>query len=417
MKKFLLVLLFFLLVFLGLTYWSVAVQPEDVKLSEVVRPAEGKLASRDSVNVITSNLYTSNRVKRFMQGQNYRRAWAAEITAPVFHLDSMKILEEGGGQQTHSLDIKTPGGVIYSLRSVNKDPEPLIPDIAYKLGLENIVVDGISAQHPYGALLAAALAEPAGIFHTHPRVVFLPRQTDLKNYNEAYGDKLYLLEYETEGKVNWTPLKNIVEIVDTDDLQKMKLVHGKKLRIDQAAFVRARIFDLLIGDWDRHAKQWGWIMQERGDSLVGIPLPGDRDNAFFRIDGVIPTVLTNALVQPLVRPFEEDIDYIQGYVYPIDVYLLQSVPKEVFVTQAQYLQSTLSDQQIRKAFKAWPPALVDLNGQEISRKLKGRRDELVEYALEFKKAIDQRPLLEAPLKGSEDLNLPPNLQKCFDCLP
>lgn len=413
MKKFLLVLLILFLLLIGLTYWSTSVTPEEIKISEIIEPQNSK--NPDSVTVITSNLYESNQIKRFMQGRNYRDAWGVPIKAPVFILDTMQILEEGGGKQTHSLNLKSPSGIIFSLRSVNKDPEPLIPEAAKILGLENIIIDGISAQHPYGALLAASLSNAVGVLNTHPKVVFLPKQNKLGKFNKKYGDRVYLLEYETEGKVNWTPYKNVVEIMDTDDLQELKMKKEKHVRIDEQAFVRARLFDILIGDWDRHAKQWGWVVQKEGEQYTAIPLGGDRDNAFFRIDGVIPTILTNKLVQPLVRPFEEDIDHIPGYVYPVDIYFLKSAPENIFEEEARYLQKTLSDEILEQAFTAWPKELNDLNKKEILTKLKNRREKLVKYARAFKKEIDKKDLLKKPLKGSEDLELPKNLFQCFDC--
>lgn len=417
MKKLLLAILFLLLLFIILVYWSVSIYPDEVKISEVIAPqmAETNLRNLDSVTIIPSNRYEGNGIKRFMQGDNYRRAWSTPVKAPVFFLDSMEIVEEGGGHQTHSLRLKAPNNYIYSMRSVNKDPAPLIPDLARDLGLENIIIDGISAQHPYGAILAASLSKKAGVLHTHPQLVYTPKQSALGDFTNDYGNKLYLLEFETEGETNWTDYDSVVEIMDTDNLQELKMEKGDKVSLDERAFVRARLFDLLIGDWDRHAKQWGWVVQKSGDSYKAIPLAGDRDNAFFRIDGVIPTIITNHLVQPLVRPFEEDIDYIEGFVYPVDIYFLRSTPKEFFIEEAEKLQKIFSDEEIEDAFSAWPQQIRALNEEEITSKLKSRRDHLVEYAKAFKKEIDERELLQEPLNGSEDIKLPEKLKKCFNC--
>ncbi len=414
MKRFFLLLLILFLIFLGLIYWSVSIGPSEVKISEVMGSTEN-LKEGDSVLVITSNEYHSNTLKRFMQGQNYRKAWEASIKAPVFYLDSMEVLKEGGGKQTHSLKIQSPKGVEYSLRSINKDPEPLIPRTAKILGLENIVVDGVSAQHPFGALLAAALADHAEVLHTHPRVVYVPKQKHLGKFNEAYGNRLYLLEYETEGEENWTSIKNVLEILDTEDLQELKIEHGEKVQIDERAFVRTRLFDLLIGDWDRHAKQWGWVVKKYENKFIATPLAGDRDNAFFRIDGLIPTILTNELLQPKIRPFENDIDHLPGYVYPVDLYFLRTTPEEVFIEEARVLQELLPDQKIWEAFSVWPKEIRQLNADEIFEKLKKRRDRLVEYAVDFKKEINRRELSNKPLKGSEERELPKKLQRCFSC--
>ncbi|GAB2772141.1 hypothetical protein [Salinimicrobium soli] len=420
MKKILAILFILFLIFIVFTYWSVSVQPEEVKLSEVIEKENKNTSStNDSVWVIASNLYEGNGLKNFMQGKNYREAWATPIRVATVNLDTllggMRIVEEGGGHQTHSLKLKAPSGILYSLRSINKDPTPVVPDIARDLGLKNIVIDGISAQHPFGALLSAPLSEAAGVIHTHPRLFYVPKQKKLGKYNEAYGDKLYYLEYETEGKVNWTTIDSVMEILDTDDLQELRQKYGKRVSVDKETLVRARLFDLLIGDWDRHAKQWGWVVQKKDSSYFATPLAGDRDNAFFSIDGVLPAILTQKWIQPLVRSYEEEIDYMPGLVYPVDVYFLKNTPEEIFVEQAEYLQQHLTDDVLEAAFKAWPREINLINKKEILKKLKARREKLREYALEFKKEIDNKDLLQEPLKGSEDLELPEELLQCFDC--
>lgn len=418
MKKFFFFILFCLIVFFGLTYWSLSVGPSEIYISKIVEPeaitSEGS-QNTEKVKVSATNQYSANGLKRFMQGVNYRKAWETPVTAEILSLDSFEILDEGGGNQTKSLDILGPEGALYSLRSVNKDPTPLIPKVAKVLKLENIVRDGISAQHPYGALLAASLAEHAGLLHTHPKIVYVPEQKKLQKFSKPYGDRLYLLEYETEGDYNWTPYKNVVKIVETDELQEMKTELGKRLQIDTKKLIRARLFDLLIGDWDRHAKQWGWVLQQQEDQLVAIPLPGDRDNAFFRIDGVIPTILTNELVQPMVRPFEKDLDHIQGYVYPFDLYFLKNVSEKIFIEEAKALQESLTDEKMAAAMQQWPRELQQLNGDEILEKLISRRDKLQEYAIDFREEIERLDYPEVPLKGSEDLELPAHLKKCFEC--
>ncbi|MHA6280952.1 hypothetical protein ACXYMT_12300 [Salinimicrobium sp. CAU 1759] len=417
MKKLLIALLILVLLFFGLVYWSVSVQPSEVYISRLVEKAEANTALQEStpVTVVATNQYHSNALKRFMQGVNYRSAWEAPVEAQVFLLDSFKIDEEGGGNQTKSLKIIDKQGIVYSLRSINKDPDPLIPKAAKILNLENIVVDGVSAQHPYGAVLAAKLSQAVGVLSTKPKIVYVPKHKALERFEDQFGDRLFLLEYETEGEVNWTDINNVQEIVETDDLQELKAELGEKLKIDQQQLVRARLFDLLIGDWDRHSKQWGWALQQRSDRLVAIPIAGDRDNAFFRIDGVIPTILTNHLVQPMVRPFEEDIDHIPGFVYPFDLYFLKGVPKDVFINEAKYIQQQLTDKKIDEAIQEWPENLVRLNGKELAAKLKSRRNKLVKYAIEFHEVIEEKKALQVPLKGSEDLDLPPYLIKCFDC--
>ncbi|MGY5850175.1 hypothetical protein [Salegentibacter sp. F14] len=423
MKKTLWILLLVLLVLISLVYISVSSSDKEfdtVNIKEFNDLEHIDFSKHDSVVVAASSLYEGNILKSFIQGENYRQAWSAPVKVPVVFLDTlfggMKIVKEGGGSQTHSLRLEGPDGVLYSLRSVNKDPASHVPDFARSLGLENIVIDAISASHPYGAILSASLSEAAGVLHTHPWLVFVPRQDFLgEAYNQQYGNRLFLLEYETEGKKNWTKVEQVVEILDTKTLQQWKEKFGAAIRIDESALVRARLFDLLIGDWDRHAKQWGWVIQEKANRFTAYPLAGDRDNAFFNIDGVIPEIISNKNIEPMVRPFEQEIDYLPGLVYPHDVYFLRYTPEHIFSQEAKRLQKLLNDKVLDSAFTVWPDNIYELDGKEIKTKIKGRRAHLVETAREFHSIISERELLSEPLKGSEDLQISPQLLQCFEC--
>ncbi|WP_235989292.1 hypothetical protein [Psychroserpens algicola] len=424
MKKLFIGLLVIIVVFVLLLYWSLSSTDKQFKRNELINIDSVEsinFKDYDSVMVAASTLYDADEIKRLMQGEHYRKVWAAPVKVPVVFLDTLfggvTIIEEGGGKQTHSLKLKADNGVLYTLRSINKDPQPLIPEFAKTLGIENIIVDGISAQHPYGALLAAKLSEAIDVLHTNPKVVFLPKQEQLKSFNAKFGNRIFLLEYETESDVNWTDYTNIIKIVDSEDLQQLKLEHGTNLNIDKQLLIRARLFDFLIGDWDRHSKQWGWAVQQRADKYLALPIAGDRDNAFFDTDGIIPSILSNKNVVPELRPFEDDIDFLEGLVYPFDRYFLLNSPEELFVTEALHLQMVLTDDVIDEALSVWPTNIVDLSGKEITAKIKSRRDKLLEYAKGFKQEIDRQGQLDDHLKGSEDLNLPAHLKQCFDCEP
>lgn len=423
MKKILAVVAILFIVFLALVYWSVSSTDKEFKTCEIKNYEDlGKVDFRehDSVLLSPSTLYEGDVLKEFMQGKNYREAWSTPVKVPIAYLDTLKggvkIVKEGGGKQTHSLKLKNKDGILFTLRSVTKDPEKLIPEVAEDLGLENIIVDGISAQHPFGAILAAKLSEDAGVLHTHPKILFIPKQAGLAEYNEKYGNRLYLLEYETESEKNWTSFDNVEEIIETKDLQELKLKKGDDLSIDRPALIKARLFDLLIGDWDRHAEQWGWVLVKEEKKIRAIPLAGDRDNAFFNLSGIIPSIITNENVEPLVRPFEKEIDYMPGLVYPFDRYFLLDTPRNIYIEQAENLQRSLSDKVIEESFQVWPEQISKLDKAEISGKIKSRRDQLVKYAQAFHSIIQEQGALEKPLKGSEDLDLKnSSLLECFEC--
>lgn len=422
MKKILITIGAILVLFIILLYWSLKSTPENYETSTIVNLDNVNsinFKDYDSLIISASSLYEANALKKLMQGEHYRDAWATPIKVPVVFLDTLigglTIVKEGGGNQTKSLKLEDSIGNKYALRSINKTPGPLIPEFAKTLGLENIIIDGISAQHPYAATAVALLADAAHILHTSPKVYFIPKQKALKDYNENYGNKLFLFEHETESKTNWTTIKNVRTIIETDDLQELKLEIGDTLKIDEHALVRARLFDLFIGDWDRHAKQWGWVIKEEAGKQIAIPLPADRDNAFFNIGGIVPSIISNKNVTPEMRPFNEDIEYLPGLIHDFDAYFLKSTTVNVFIEEAQILQKLLTDQVIENAVRQWPAQIYELDGLEIENKLKSRRDGLQDYAKKFHRILTEKPYPTSPLKGSEDVKFNGHYLNCFEC--
>ena len=423
MKKILLFLLVFIGIGLLLIYLSVGETKDTFRTCTITSTeviGEVDFRKFDSIKVAANTLYSASKLKEIMQGQQYRKAWSAPVVVPIAYLDTLrgglKIIKEGGGKQTHSLKLSDNNGIIYTLRSLSKDPHQLVPEFAKALGLENIIVDGVSAQHPYSALVVAQLSDDADILHTHPTLYFIPKQESLGKFNDKYGDRLYYFEYESEGKVNWTSIKDVSEIVDTDDLLKLKNKHPELITVDKPSLIRARLFDILIGDWDRHAKQWGWVLRDTSDRQIAIPLPTDRDNAFFNLEGVIPKLIANKHTLPEVQPFTKDIHFLPGLVSDFDEYFLRGSSSEVFLEQAKILQKSLTDKKIDDAFHSWPLNIRKLDADKIISTLKYRRDQLDSIAVEYHNIIIERPIKEILLKGCEDLELQNGLKKCFDCL-
>jgi hypothetical protein len=46
------------------------------------------------------------------------------------------------------------------------------------------------------------------------------------------------------------------------------------------SILKARLFDMLIGDWDRHYDQWRWGEYKVGDKVIYKPVPRDRSSIF-----------------------------------------------------------------------------------------------------------------------------------------
>jgi hypothetical protein len=108
-------------------------------------------------------------------GPHYRRLWATPVTAPVLRLGAagMQPMRAGGSFQTNTLRLRNAEGHTYVLRSVDKDLSRSVATGWLEELVGPVLRDQTSAAPPYGAYVAAALAQAAGVYHTNPRLVYL----------------------------------------------------------------------------------------------------------------------------------------------------------------------------------------------------------------------------------------------------
>ena len=368
-----------------------------------IEPASPELVTRatDSVTLRATDMYEAGKFRRFLHGRKYRDAWAAPVTVPVAWLDTLKggltPDDKGGGFQTLSLDLIDTAGVVYTIRSVAKNPHKLIKPWMNTFGIDNLVIDGIAAGHPYGAMVMPALSDAAGVKHFNPVLYYVPKQEQLDTFNADFGNRLFWLEYEPEDDV--PEFMAMPRAEDFDDSEKVL----EKWREDPEgdipnlrALARARVFDLWLGDWDRHDGQWGWIQYELDDGTHRYyPVPNDRDNVFYGINGFYPGLVR--MFEKRLQPFGPKIKNVDGLTSNsayFDYTFLYDVPESVLVEEAQSLQAALTDEAIERGMRSWPASVYAYDGDRIVRDLKTRRDDLVTYAREFHRVIRKRGPVE-----------------------
>jgi hypothetical protein len=340
------------------------------------------------VKVRASSQYIAGKGRRKIFGDNYRTAWAQEIEVPVIDLASEKggltITQKGGGMQTLSLRLEDPDGREYVLRSIEKFPEKAVPEMFRKTFVQDLVQDQISAAHPYAATVIPPLADAAGIYHTNPKIVYIPDDPLLGIYREDFSNTLALFEERPAG--DWSDkafFGNSEDIINTSKVLE-KVTKDNENRVDQNFVLRSRLFDLWIGDWDRHDDQWRWASFESKDGETYRPVPRDRDQAFFVNEGIIPKLWSRRWALPKFEGFNDEVRWPSGLSYNaryFDRSFLTEPDQEDWFNTAKDLQKRLTDEVIEAAIREWPKEIFDLHGAEVIRKLKARRARLVEYAI------------------------------------
>ncbi|MEN7551635.1 BamA/TamA family outer membrane protein [Rapidithrix thailandica] len=339
----------------------------------------------------------SNAFKRFWLGDNYRKEWRQEIRdVPVFDLGKEKggleILKKGGGMQTRSLRLRANDGKEYVLRSVEKFPEKAVPVELRGTIAAKVVEEQISGAHPYAALVVPPLAKAAGVYHTNPELVYLPDDPRLGKYRADFGGALYLFEERPDEDWreaaffgNSKDIKSTAKVLektgeDNDDL------------VDQKLVLRSRIFDMWIGDWDRHEDQWRWAEQKHPKKGYKYyePIPRDRDQVFFNAEGLLMDVGTRKWGIRKFQGFKKEIRDPAGLFFNsryFDRSFLTEPDLEDWLEETERLQSLMTDSLIEGAIRQFPKEVYPYHGPQIVEKLKSRRDHLKGYSEILYKAL------------------------------
>lgn len=381
------------MVFRTQMYTKSAGQPSQVGsdiLPTVTAPKVRPDFKDSTVTVAANPDYEASKVKEFFLGEHHREAWTTPIKMPVLDLatekDGLIPYRLGGGKQTTSLRLRNEEGREYTLRSINKNPELVLPETLRETFARDFLQDQISAQHPYGALILPRLSKAAGIFHVNPKLLYIPEDPLLGKYLTSVSNSPAMLEENPdEDHQDVASLGYAKNLVGTDKVLERRLEDNDN-EVDEKAFARARLFDMLIGDWDRHEGQWRWVERKGDGERVFEPVPKDRDVAFFKADGLIPYLATRKWAIRNFQSFEHDVDDLVGLNLSAinnDRTFLSSVTREQWVKLAEKMRTDVSDAVIDEAVKAFPKEIYAESAPEIAGKLKSRRELLPQMAAEY----------------------------------
>jgi hypothetical protein len=327
-------------------------------------------------------------------GSNFRKEWTISVKYKILMLDTayggLKVTKEGGGHQSKSLHILSKDGKVYALRSVDKTVTKVMPPDFQHTFIEHLVGDQVSQSHPYAALAVPIMARAAGIYYTTPVFYYVPKQAALGKYNEQYGNNLYLFEQKPDE--DWTSAQNLGGFKKFISSEKLlnRLYDDNHNHVDQVQFVRSRIFDFFIGDWDRHLEQWKWGVKDSGNMKLFVPIPTDRDQAFVKFNGPLVKLIVGAAGMDYLKNFDYKIKKIGGFSYErrnLDRLFTNEITLAQWRQIAEEVRASLTDEVIESAIRQLPAEVFPISGNDIIAKLKVRRNDLPKYAEQYYRAM------------------------------
>lgn len=323
-----------------------------------------------------------------MFGENYRKEYGAYTTMPVLKISHIKggltPTQRGGGMQTHSLQLKDKDGKEWVLRTVEKFPEAMLPEVLKATFIRSWLKDAMSSQNPFGALMVPVLSDAVKIPHSNPMIGYVSPDTLLGIYNSQFANTVCLLEErELLGKSS-----NTFKMLD-------KLNKDNNNSIDDTTFFRARLLDLFMGDWDRHEGQWRWVNVGNDSAKKYLPMPKDRDQAFCVNEGLLPSIASRKWLQPKIRGFKSYIHAV-NYSFFNGKYLngqfLNEWSYEAWMNLTHEFVAALSDSVLEASLQTLPKVIYDLSHDEMLAEMKLRRDNISnamsEYYFSLNKIVD-----------------------------
>src|SRR5215468_1988914 len=348
--------------------------------------ALSSLAAADSTEtrtVVAGEKYRASGTHKWIFGGDYREMWLKPIKVEVLDMKKeaggLSAAFRVGGQQTKGLAIVGKDGKNYTFRGIEKDNAGILEEDLKGTIVEKLLDDQGAAQHPASELVVRGLSEAAGIPVPGWRLVVLPDDEALGKFQKDFAGAVgFFAEYPSAVTATNPGFRGATEILSHADLYK-RLESSPEEKADLRALLRARLLDIVVGDWDRHRKQWRWA-KFPGNPLW-VPIPEDRDQAFSLYKGWLLGIARTR--DPRFQVYTPKVDNLKGLTSngrEQDRRLLVPLGRDVFKEEATSLKAALTDEAIEKYVALLPEEWRKVKGLDITAGLKGRRDHLVETA-------------------------------------
>ena len=347
-----------------------------------------------TITIAAGAHYNRGPLHTFLYGKHYRPAWITPVQVKVLDIGTAKggltPLELGGSRQTISLRLENHEGTEYVLRSVDKEPASVLPEKWQDSYIANIIRDANTAMHPYGALVIPVMAAAVGVYHTKPELVYVPHDPRLGKYMGTTGGIMALLERRPTGNQADNPqMGNAKDVKSSRSALEERLADSDS-RLDARFYLRARLLDMLLGDWSRHEDNWRWAeFSNKDKGYTYRAIPRDRDNAFYKIkDGPVPWLFLQLGFKLQYQTFQskltrENLEGLNRSGRNLDELILTELSRQDWIEISDSVKHQLTDAVIENAFKAMPDTIYKLTAAPMISMLKSRRNQLTQVALSY----------------------------------
>lgn len=321
-------------------------------------------------------------------GEHWREIWTIPIKVEVLDLErfagGLTPIKRGGGMQTKSLRLKGGDGNIWKFRSMDKDPSKILPEPLRESIFADVIQDQISSANPMAPLVVAPILDAVGILQAKPYLCYMPDSPKLAEFREEFGNLMGMMEiHPTVDEDEGIEFEGAEKVTGTFKLFN-RLAENRDEKIDSREFLKARLVDIFLGDWDRHTDQWKWAKYTVGKEELWRPIPRDRDQAFAKFDGW--AVRVSEYLIPQFNHFNEDYPQAEDISWSgrfVDRRILPRLTRNDWDSVTTFVFGKLTDSVIVNAVKQLPDKYHELIAEELINNLTQRRDKLFEISNDY----------------------------------
>ncbi|HEY2347865.1 MAG TPA: metallophosphoesterase, partial [Puia sp.] len=319
---------------------------------------------------------------RTLFGENYRKEWALPTKLPLIKISSfhggLVPLERGGGMQSNSLRLEDSSGNEWVIRSVEKSVDLLLPEALRGTFAKDFLDDVTSGQHPFSALAVPPIANAVKVSHANPEIGVIAPDKNLGMYERYFVNTICLIEErEPDGKSD-----NTGKMLSNLDKDNDNSIRGKE-------FLRARILDMYIGDWDRHEDQWRWHNLDTGKDKRYQAVPRDRDQVFHVTQGWLPRLAANPYILPTLQNFGGKVEHPEYSMFKsrfLNAYPDMQFNYEEWMKLTNRFITDVTDSVLETALRRLPAESYKLRHEILLNDLKQRKEDMpraMEYYYKF----------------------------------
>ncbi|MFN8574128.1 MAG: BamA/TamA family outer membrane protein [Gemmatimonadaceae bacterium] len=350
--------------------------------------------------------YKAGRLHKLVLGEDYRALWTAPIEVPVLDLvqeaGGLTPTERGGSMQTNSLRFAGADGREYVFRPLEKDFTKGLPADLRETLISDIAQDQVSGYHPASSIVVSSLLDATGLHHPRPRMMVMPDDARLGTFQKEFAGVVGTFEERPTRDFDAVAGQDgAADVISSEKLFE-RIRKNRPDQVDTKAYLSARLFDVFVGDRDRHRDQWRWGKFSTARDAAWEPIPRDRDMPFAKFEGLGPWMVRGFV--PQLVSFEEaypSMVWLNWNGREIDRRLLGGMERASWDSAARVLQAQLTDSVLHAAIDAMAEPYVKLNGDRLYRELVARRENLPRAADDFYRVLAR----EVNLSGTDGNDL------------